>query len=167
MNSGVQVYAPAELSKDEIRVCISLVQKGGALENPEWAADQLPRAIIIAIKRDGSEIVGVGAIKRRRPKYAGDKARKSGFEFDSNAHELGYVVVKESHRRKGISQQITAKLLSAFQTRPLFATTSNSKMKPTLEKAGFVQRGKEWPGKNGKGKLSLWVSDGKSSEPAF
>lgn len=158
MNDDVQICAPGELSTAEIQSCISLVQKGGALENPKWAADQLPRAIIIAIKRDGREIVGVGAIKPQRPKYAADKARKSGFEFDSNAHELGYVVVKESHRGKGISRSITTKLLSAFQTRPLFATTPNPRMKRTLKKIGFIRRGNEWPGK--KGKLSLWIKSG-------
>jgi len=161
MNDDVQVYAPAELSEHEISACISLVQKGGALENPKFAADGLPRAIMIAVKRTGNEIVGVGAIKQKRTSYAADKARKSGFKFDSNAHELGYVVVKESNRGKGISQRITAKLLSVFQIRPLFATTSCPWMKRTLEKAGFDRRGNEW-GK--KGKLSLWIKSADSTQ---
>jgi hypothetical protein len=38
---------------------------------------------------------------------------------------------------------------------PLFATTSNGRMKSTLGKARFAQKGQEWHGESGW--LSLWL----------
>ena len=151
----MQVFVPAELYKEEIQACIFLIQQGGAIENPKSVVEELPRAIVIAVKRDGTDVVGVGAIKRKRPSYASGIAKSSGFLFDANTHELGYVAVKKSHRKRGISHEIAAKLLSTFQTKPLFATTSHDAMKLTLKNAGFVQRGNEWPGV--KRVLSLWI----------
>lgn len=155
MKTDVLSYSPDDL-KEEIQACVTLIKEGCAVD-PESAAAELPRSIVVAIQRDGQDIVAIGAIKRKRPGYASGIARKSGFPFNENSHELGYVAVKESHRRRGLSQEITAKLLAAFQSRPLFATTSNEGMKRTLEKAGFVRQGNEWLGK--KGKLSLWIKN--------
>ena len=71
------------------------------------------------------------------------------------ARELDYVAVMKSYRGNGVSHEIIAKLLSNFQSRPIFATTSNDAMKNTLSRAGFVQQGTEWQGTNGQ--LSLWI----------
>ena len=75
--------------------------------------------------------------------------RESGFEFDPHMHELGYVVTRESHRNRGISKEITAKLLSLFQGKPVWATTSNQFMESTLKKNGFTQKCSSWKSKKG------------------
>ena len=155
MKNNVQVYKPAELVEAEIQDCLSVIKEGGALINSKTAVNEFPHSAVIAIKRVKKKIVGVGVIKQKRPKYASDIAKKSRFQFDNDIHEFGYVAVKKSHRRLGFSHEITTKLLATFQSRPLFATTSNEYMKPTLKKAGFIQHGDEWQGK--KGKLSLWI----------
>jgi len=113
---------------------------------------------VVALKRDGQGIVAVGAIKQTRPKYAASIAKKSGFAFDPNIHELGYVAVKETQRGKHLSHHITSALLSRFDAHPLFAMTSNPRMKSTLKRFGFVQQGKEWLG-HGEHSLSLWLKD--------
>jgi len=41
------------------------------------------------------------------------------------------------------------------QDGPLFATTDDVRMKATLGKVGFTQKGYEWDGD--RGRLSLWV----------
>jgi len=92
-------------------------------------------------------------IEERRPKYAASKAKISGFEFDKNTLELGYVAVDADHRNKGLSVCIAARLV-AEQNDKLFATTSDEFMKKTLARVGFRKRGDDWKGR--KGILSLW-----------
>lgn len=162
MNSDVIPYSPDVLSKEEIQACLSVIEEGCAV-NLKSAARELPLAMVVAIKRKGQDIVGVGAIKRKRPDYASKIAKRSGFSFDENSHELGYVAVKKSHQGQGLSHEITAKLLCTFQGRPIFATTSHERMKRTLKRADFIRQGKEWQGKKGK-LLSLWIKDADSSK---
>lgn len=145
------------LTDEEIEACLAVLREGAAV-NLAIVKMGLPEAVLVALKRDGHEIVAVGAIKQKRPKYAAAIAKKCGFSFDSNIHELGYVAVKETQRGKRLSHHITAALLSRFADHPLFATTSNFRMKCTLKRFGFVQRGNEWKG-NGEDPLSLWLKD--------
>lgn len=158
-NKDIEIYSPDDLSKEDIEACISLIKKGGAV-SPISALVELPRALVVTIKRDGQEIVGVGAIKRKRPRYYSEIAKKSGVRLNRSYHELGFIVIDEPYQDFGMSDAIVEKLLATFYERPLFATTSNEYMKNTLEKAGFVWRGKEWQGMNGM--LSLWI---KEAEP--
>jgi hypothetical protein len=155
MEYEVQIHSPSDLSKDEIAHCLSAIKKGRAVDSA-LAAKQLPLAKIIATVRTGQSIVGVGVIKQPRPQYASKIAKCSEFPFDKNMLELGYVARDAAHRGHGLSERIVSKLLSAAPRVAIFATTSNEKMKKTLTAAGFVQRGKEWPGRD-KNQLSLWV----------
>jgi predicted GNAT family N-acyltransferase len=70
-------------------------------------------------------------------------------------HELGYVVVRASHRRRGLSKAITEKLLALFE-RPLFATTSNEHMERTLSQTGFARKGHSWKSHKNED-LHLWM----------
>lgn len=106
--------------------------------------------------RLGNEIAGVGAIKRSRPNYVSDKAKKSQFDFDRETLELGYVAVDKNHQGHRLSYCIVEALLSRYSGR-LFATTDHDGMKKALEHAGFKQKGFEWQGK--RGKLSLWLKE--------
>jgi hypothetical protein len=146
---------PADLSRSERDNCIRIVQQGSAV-NPESAAYELPRALMIAVLRAGTEIIGTGAVKRKRSKYALDIARQSRFTFDPERHELGYIAIDKRHRGKHLSHKILAALVSNYD-RPLFATTDNKNMKSSLRKAGFKREGKGWQGN--RGRLSLWLKD--------
>src|SRR5580658_3002157 len=86
-----------DLSPDEIEACL-LVLKEGCAVDADIAEEQLPRAVRVAIVRDGEHIVAVGAIKQQRPRYAEGIANKSGFPFDPKMHELGYVAVLKANR---------------------------------------------------------------------
>lgn len=160
MSIEVLTFSPNELSDEDIEACISLLKDGGGV-NPITMATELPHAMLLAIIREGNEIVGVGAIKRKRPQYARSIGKKSGFHFNNNIHELGYIALKESHRGFGLSNEITTKLLAEFRGRPLFATVSKEPMKRTLEKAGFVRRGDGWSGL--RGEFTLWILDADAS----
>jgi len=158
MMDDIQCFAGSRLSEKDRAACISLIVEGGAVKLTK-AEVGLPQAKVVAINRVGQEIVGVGAIKRWSPQRASILAGESEFPLDPHSHELGYIVVKEGYKEQKRSHRITAALLSEFQERPLFATTSAKYMKQTLSKAGFVQRGKEWRGTRGD-QLSLWIKDG-------
>ena len=154
VDSDITIYSAGAMSKEEIDACLTLIQQGGAVDIAS-AARELPLAHV-AVVRDDREIVGVGAIKRTRPDYASRISQRSAFDLDKDTRELGYMVIKESHRGCGLSKKITAKLMSDFADRPIFATTSNDKMKRTLQNAGFVRHGEEWAGNAGQ-MLSLWI----------
>ena len=149
------------LSNEVIDACVKLIRQGDAVD-PESAKAELPLAEMVAMRRAGQKVVAIGAIKRRRPKYAADIAQKSGFSFDHNMLELGYVSVGKSHQGQGLSHQIVTSLLTALPDRSLFATTSYERMKGTLKKADFILKGNEWQGN--KSQLSLWIKSGKSGQ---
>jgi hypothetical protein len=160
MKFAVRVLQPNALSKIDITRCLSLVNGGGALV-VRVTANQVRQSKYVCVVRNGDEIVGVGVIKPPRPHYATGIAKKSGFDVDKNMLELGYVSRDPLHRGKSLSETIVAGLLSHCPVSPLFATTSNQKMKEALEHSGFVQKGKEWVGRDRK-KLSLWLKRSKT-----
>lgn len=145
--------APGELSSQELARCVAIIREGEAVD-PRYAAVELPRARALAVACKGTEIVGVGAIKRLRPDYAARKGRESGHAFDKNMPELGYVAVDPQHRGHLLSHRLVSALLANHRG-PLFATTDNAAMKRTLAKAGFKKKGHDWTG--GRGQLSLWI----------
>jgi hypothetical protein len=157
MSEELQTFRGGALSQEDVTACATLIAAGDAVD-PDTAAEHLPHCLMVVVKRDGSQVVGVGAIKGQRPWYAKRIAskEKSGFGFDPEMHELGYVVTRESHRNRGISKEITGRLLSLFMDLPLWATTSNQFMERTLVKRGFNQKGSSWKGKNGDD-LRLWL----------
>jgi hypothetical protein len=154
---AVKGYAPAKLSGDQIKRCVKIIECGDAVD-PASAARELPLGERVAIATIGAEIVGVGAIKRPRPKYAHDIAIDSGFAFSPDMPELGYVAVECDHRGRGLSHRLVAELLSKHAG-PLFATTSSDSMKASLKRAGFAPKGHTWESKRTKAILSLWIRD--------
>lgn len=154
-NYDVTACAAADLDEEDRAACVAIIKSGEAVD-PESAEAELPRASVVAVARRAKQIVGVGAIKRIRPGYAFDKAYKSGVTFAPDTQELGYVAVDPAHQGKGLSHRIVAALLSKNDG-PLFATTSSDRMKQTLAKSGFVQKGREWKGQ--KGQLSMWMRE--------
>ena len=154
MDYQVQAVSANALSVKELETCVSIIREGCAA-NAGIASQQLPQALWIAVARVRDEIVGVGAIKMQRPRYAQGRARKSGFSFDPKMHELGYVAVLKAHRENHLSTRIVQELLAVFHG-PLWATTSNERMKSSLGKRGFVKEGREWTSDKGE-QLSLWV----------
>lgn len=150
---NVKSCLPDELSNAEIERCVAIIRSGEAVD-PEAAAAELPLASALAVARRGSVIVGVGAIKRVRIRYASRVAKESGFTFDPKTPELGYVAVDENHRRQGLSHRILEALVAKHGGK-LFVTTDSEGMKKTLAAGGFEQQGREWEGN--RGQLSLWI----------
>lgn len=144
---------PRSLTADELRSVIELLRKGAAV-SPESAAAEIPIAISLVLAMRNNEIVGVGTIKRARPQYAASIHRKSKTTFPDDLPELGYVAVSKEHWRNQLSRRIVAELLRDSHE-DLFATTDDDRMKRTLGRFGFVERGKSWRGN--RSVLTLWL----------
>ncbi len=97
----IKASTPSQFSLKNLSHCIGIVRTGDAVD-PVAAALELPRAEILALASTGNLIVGVGAIKRRRPEYARQIAESSGVSFDPNTSELGYIAVDPEHRGSAI-----------------------------------------------------------------
>lgn len=147
----------SELSEEELSAFKAILEEGKAVDVPK-AMRQLPRACAVVILRLDGKIVGLGAIKQPRPKYARgiSSPEKSGHQFDPFMHELGYLAVSEGHQRKGGSGQIV-KLLLSTSPGPLWATTYNEGMKRTLGRNGFKRCGTAWLNEDRMDCLSLWI----------
>ncbi len=152
----VKSCAPGDLTDSELSTCAAIIKSGGAVD-PHTARTELPRAARLAGARSGGTIVGIGAIKRDRPRYAAGVGKHSGHVFPENSSELGYVAVDPRHQNKGLSKRLAAALLEDRQGL-VFATTFDAHMKKTLTRAGFAQKGREWKGNRGK-RLSLWIRE--------
>jgi len=141
----VEPIEAAKLSEKDLNSCIAIIKQGKAVD---WrsASGELPVATTVVVARKGPEIVGVGAIKRKRLQYAARVASYARYAFPPDTLELGYVAVDTAHRRKGLSHRITEALLSKYEGR-LFATTYDKRMKRTLGNVGFVKKGKQWKGR--------------------
>jgi hypothetical protein len=87
---AVKVHSGSELTEADRAACLAILAAGAV--NVQTASWELPRTKLMATVQRDNAIVGVGAIKRERPEYALEKAKLSGFDFDPNAPELGYVV---------------------------------------------------------------------------
>ncbi len=135
--------------------CLEVLKEGNAV-NPEFAAAELPHAFLLAVARAGTAIVAVTAIKRPRPHYAYNIAKKSGFSFSPDLPELGYVAVREGHQGHDLGGRLMREILMEFGREPMFATTSHPAMMKHLKRSGFARFGKGWPAKDGK-ELTLWL----------
>ena len=162
-DNAIMIGRPSQLTERDRRKCVAIIAEGDAVDGA-FVQKWFPRSIVVAVKRSGAEIIGVGVIKPTRRQYAKTVAERSGFELDPEMHEIGYVTVREDRQRRGIGRAIVQALDSGHEA-PLFATTSNESMKRALGQFGFVRRGNEWTGDRG-GVLSLWVRDRRAPSPS-
>ncbi len=74
-DDDVRSCSPSDLSEAELATCVAIIKNGDAVD-PASAERELPLATALAIVRRGATIVGVGAIKRVRHKYAAEIAAR-------------------------------------------------------------------------------------------
>lgn len=154
---------PSALRASEIETAVKILREGGAVD-PQTARKELPRCKTVVFVRNNSKIVAVGAVKSPRPDYARRKRADSGYVFDENLCELGYIAVAKGHGGHDLSSPIVDALLARYKG-DLFATTDKPKMKFVLGHRRFVQRGHEWRGDNAM--LSLWMLEGRNQRAAY
>jgi RimJ/RimL family protein N-acetyltransferase len=156
----VNCCEPADLSEAERAACIAIIKAGGAVRRG-LIAEEITASGLLSVVRLNGEIVGVGAIKRIRPRYAENIAFRSGVSFPADTPELGYVAVNPKHQGNGLSHRLAEELVGKYSG-PLFATTSSDRMIATLKAAGFAQKGHEWRGR--RTQLSFWWKDARDAK---
>jgi hypothetical protein len=131
---SVTVASADERTPKNVTACLTILEDGKAIDI-DTAKVELPLSPVVVLAKRDDAIVGVGAIKRGRPRYARDKASKSGVPFVENMPELGYVAVDEGHQGHGLSHKIVDALL-ASNNGTLFATTDRDRIKRVLRTQG-------------------------------
>jgi hypothetical protein len=146
---------PEVLSPDEIKVCLHLINSGGAL-TIKLSAASLQAADMVCVVRSAGKIIGVGVVKPPRPSHALKVAELAEFKFDKAMLEVGYISRAPAYKGKRLSEKILTALFSCYPNTPLFATTSHPTIKSTFELLGVTQKGREWIGPR-RNRLSLWI----------
>ena len=118
--------AKKALSQNAIAVCTEILKEGAAVDVGS-AKRGLGSAKKIVLAKQGKEIIGLATLKPFRPKYASKIALQSSAIIEPDTIELGYVAVRQAHRRKGLGREIVQVLLEGVKD-PLFATTSSAAM---------------------------------------
>jgi hypothetical protein len=142
-----------KLTDAEMAQCVAIVRAGKAIRKG-YETQGLKETAVLAVVRQGGEIVAVGAIKKPRG-YTATIAGKAEYDLPVDTPELGYIAVDKAHGGNNLSPRIVASLLDGHRG-ALFATTGHPKIKDVLKAAGFEVKGIEYPGEGG-GQLSLWV----------
>lgn len=160
-----ELRQPPNWRAEELEVCLGLLAQGGAVDI-RYASMLLPNAVAVALVRHENEIVGVAALKMHRAEYAEQISKRSRFKLPSEALELGYVVVSESHRGKGLAATTVDRLM-AIAAAPVFATTYEPAMLHILGKRGFEICGETWKARDGETLRLLFRDHNESNaEPA-
>jgi predicted GNAT family N-acyltransferase len=135
---------------------VSLVESGGAIDS-DSIEQQLPKAESIAFIDRSGKIVAAAAKKKPSAHYAESISCKSGYHLAHDTPEMGYVVVAKGCEGQRLSSKVIARILFEFGDGPVFATTSEQKIKRVLAKSGFNWVGHEWKSDRTGEMLSLWV----------
>jgi len=155
METQIEIVAPTALAGGELQACLKVL-KNCELPQLRAARTQLPRAYRIAVCRNAGKIIGLGVIKSGLASYAEGVSQESEYPIDPKTPELTYVAVEEEYRGKHISSNILGALLENFPQRPVFAVTSDEKMKASLQHQGFEPKGCQWENRAGHWE-SLWI----------
>jgi len=150
----MHIRAGKFLTEQELDECISFLQEQGAVQYFKTARQRLKSALITVTLTEGPNLVGMGVIKDRSPKYNEKISERSGYPLHLDMCEIGYIGVAEACRGQGLATQIVKQLLK-YEER-IYATTSNLHMMYIFRREGFYPQGHPWRSKEGK-ELTLWV----------
>lgn len=156
-----KLLPPDKCDQDKLKVFHDIVVEGGQVMT-EGLEDRIKGADFIAFCESENEVVGVASIKNPDSGYKKDTFRKANVEklADNYAFEIGYAVTKETHRRKGISEQLIKSLMDNSTSKSFYATTKNDGMRKLLEKIGFEKLGDNYTN-NKNETLTLYHYNGK------
>ena len=102
------------LSPAAIAVCTEILKEGAAVD-VRSAKRGLVSAKKIVLAKEGKEIIGLATLKEFRPKYAAKIALQSSATIGPDTIELGYVAVRQAHRRKGLGRDVVQVLLEGVK----------------------------------------------------
>ena len=152
--------APAECSPSERAEFAALVRKGGEI-NPKGLDARISLAAQLVFLKQGTDLLGIAAIKNPLGGYRISVSKKSGVELSPAQFpfELGWVFVEPSARGKGHSHTLVRYALAPLAHTGVFATSriDNAPMHRTLAVFGFTAQGKAYPSTRESYVLKLFI----------
>ena len=143
------LITPDKCNKLQIKVFHDIVVEGGQVMIA-GLEDRIKAADFLSFCECENEVAGVASIKNPDIGYKKETFRKANVEHlaDNYSFEIGYAVTKETHRRKGISEQLIKLLMNNSNSKSFYATTKNEGMRKLLEKIGFEKLGDNYTNAN-------------------
>ena len=123
-------YKSANHSEDDLDAAADLVNSGGQL-TIRMDAHRIGRLPVVILAKSGEDVIGVAAIKGKKP-----------------IGELGYLVVTEDHRRKGIAKKMTQLRISRAKSRGYEAIYASVRAENKASAANLKASGFELLGSN-------------------
>ncbi len=144
-----KILTPDKCDQKQLKVFHDIVVEGGQVMI-EGLEERIKAADFLSFCESENEVVGVASIKNPNSVYKKNTFRKANVEklADNYTLEIGYAVTKETHRRKGISEQLIKSLMDNSISKSFFATTKNDGMRKLLEKIGFTKLGDNYKNDN-------------------
>jgi RimJ/RimL family protein N-acetyltransferase len=157
------VGEPGEFKDSDIEDFVRLVEEGGEVSKINLR-NRVGDAKFIAFARIGSDLIGVAGLKHPEETHRASVQNKSEVPLPSEdfPFELGWVVIAEKARGKGLSLPLCQLLIAAAGSRGIYATsrTQVPRMHKTLSKLQFQRVGMSWQSTENDDDLGLFVRRG-------
>ncbi|MET3129565.1 putative GNAT family N-acyltransferase [Arcicella rosea] len=140
-----KILSPDKCDSQQLKKFYDIVVEGGQVL-VDGLENRIKGAELLSFCESESEVVGVASIKKPDNAYKKNIFRQANVEELSGSYnfEIGYAVTKETHRRKGISEQLIKSLMENSNSKSFYATTKNDGMRHLLEKIGFTKLGNNY-----------------------
>jgi predicted GNAT family N-acyltransferase len=155
------VKSPSETSAAVISRFVQMILTGGAIVDTSAAIEtRIRKCVSLIYKQQNGIIVGIAALKVPVKSYRERIGQSTGYDISESQYpyEVGYVVIEESARGQGLSQQLVEAVISQASPAGLFATTSSPAMHIVLPRVAFKKVGCNYKGAD-KNMLSLYTRD--------
>jgi predicted GNAT family N-acyltransferase len=158
----VTAISPDGCSASEVSDFVALVLAGGEVSE-NGLETRVANAKCLGFLRRKGCLVGVAGLKQPEDNYRNRTASnaKVALPLEAFPFELGWVFIMQSARGAKLSGPLCESVLAAVGTAGVFATSrsTNFGMHATLKKLGFQRAGVEWPSKQTKENLCLFVKN--------
>jgi len=141
----IKVLKPEKCSSDQLNAFFGLVIEGNQVSR-NGLMKRIKAADFLSFCELDNKVIGVASIKNPDNNYKKSTFKSANVEelADKFDYEIGYAVTKETHRRRGISEQLIKSLINNSTTKSFYATTKNDGMRSLLEKVGFSKLGDDF-----------------------
>ncbi|ETD86368.1 GNAT family N-acetyltransferase [Rhodobacter capsulatus] len=143
----IKVKPPSKFTDVELGHFAAVVAEGG--EVACGLRERIETAFRLGIVAYNGEIVGTAAIKKPSASYRKKVFENAGITLNSAEYhyELGWIYLREAHRKKGQMRRLLTELMSVTRNKPVLSTTrvTNQIMKTILEEWGFEKEGNPYP----------------------
>jgi predicted GNAT family N-acyltransferase len=138
----VRAIRPQEMTATEKKAFIELVSAGGEVLE-QGLAERVEQAVALVTIDEGAALVGTAAIKAPARAYRQGHFTKAGVAERASdyALELGWIVVRDTHRGRGYVRTLVEAALAAASGQGVYATTKSEHIRHVLPDYGFSAQG--------------------------